>query len=322
VPPVPATSVKTITWPPLARTSLLVGVVAVTASSIFGTALGVTAGYFGGWWDSLVMRVVDVWQAIPYLVLALAIAVVLGPGLETLIFVLVLGTWTTFARVLRGEALVFRASEAVLAARVLGATHRRILVRHVVLHLSGSLAVLTSLTVGSTILFEASPPTLAMKIVLVPKLMLDRGRLRLHGTGDELDVVAATGYQAADAFGPQRSDDAGGTASPVVACQRGSADLESIHQRQKIVAQHGLLSRARGVGRQEARGAVAAKVGCNDTTACLNQMRRDLVVGVNIVREPVQQHDGRAILGTTLFVGNAEYTRIHVLQHGYSASRY
>ena len=139
-----------------ARTSLLVGLVAIAASALFGALVGVTAGYFGGWWDGLVMRVVDVWQAVPYLVLALAIAVVLGPGLETLVLVLALGTWTTFARVLRGETLAFRTSETVLAARVLGASHGRILTRHVLLQLSGSLAVLGSLLLGSTILFEAS----------------------------------------------------------------------------------------------------------------------------------------------------------------------
>jgi peptide/nickel transport system permease protein len=138
------------------RTSLLVGVLAVLASGLFGLVVGVTAGYFGGWWDALVMRVVDIWQAVPYLVLALAVAVVLGPGLETLIIVLALGTWMTFARVLRGETLAIRVSDAVLAARVVGASNRRIMLWHVLPRLSGSLAVLGSLMIGSTILFEAS----------------------------------------------------------------------------------------------------------------------------------------------------------------------
>jgi peptide/nickel transport system permease protein len=147
-----------------ARTSLLVGFVAVAVSAVFGALLGVSAGYFGGWWDSLVMRVVDIWQALPYLVLALAIAVVLGPGLETLIVVLALGTWTTFARVLRGEALALRTTDAVLAALVIGASHPRILARHVLLSVSASLAVLGSLLLGSTILFEASLSFLGLGI--------------------------------------------------------------------------------------------------------------------------------------------------------------
>ncbi|HEV7666306.1 MAG TPA: ABC transporter permease, partial [Chloroflexota bacterium] len=125
-------------------------------SSTFGATLGLTCGYFGGWWDTVVMRVVDVWQAVPYLVLALAIAVVLGPGLETLILVLALGTWTTFARLVRSEALAVRARESVLAARVMGASEVRILARHVLPQVASTLVVTLSLVVASTILFEAS----------------------------------------------------------------------------------------------------------------------------------------------------------------------
>jgi peptide/nickel transport system permease protein len=82
--------------------------------------------------------------------------VVLGPGLETLVLVLALGTWTTFARLVRGEALAVRERESVLAARVIGASHRRILMRHVLPQIAGTLAVTLSLLVASTILFEAS----------------------------------------------------------------------------------------------------------------------------------------------------------------------
>jgi peptide/nickel transport system permease protein len=138
------------------RVSLLVGAAAIAISGIFGATLGLTCGYFGGWWDALLMRVVDVWQAVPYLVLALGIAVVLGPGLETLILVLALGTWTTFARLVRSEALALRERESVLAARVIGASHARIVLRHLVPQLAGTLAVTTSLMLASTILFEAS----------------------------------------------------------------------------------------------------------------------------------------------------------------------
>src|SRR5205085_2123536 len=95
---------------------------------------------------------------------ALAIAVVLGPGAETLIVVLALGTWMTFARVLRGEALAIRGGDVVLAARVVGASNRRIMLRHVLPQLTGSLAVLGSLMIGSTILFEASLSFLGLGI--------------------------------------------------------------------------------------------------------------------------------------------------------------
>ena len=138
------------------RVSLLVGVAAVALSGAAGSVLGLSSGFFGGWWDGLLMRVVDVWQAVPYLVLALAVAVVLGPGLQNVVVVLALSTWTTFARVVRSQALSVRESEVVLAARVLGATNGRILWRHVFPQVSGTIVVLCSVLVPSTILFEAS----------------------------------------------------------------------------------------------------------------------------------------------------------------------
>jgi peptide/nickel transport system permease protein len=84
------------------------------------------------------------------------VAVVLGPGLQTAILVLALATWTTFTRIVRGEALALRDSPIVLAARVLGAGDTRILRAHVLPLLAGTLAVTASLMTGSSILFEAS----------------------------------------------------------------------------------------------------------------------------------------------------------------------
>jgi peptide/nickel transport system permease protein len=138
------------------RVSLLVGVTAVVLSGAAGSLLGLTSGYFGGWWDALLMRVVDVWQAVPYLALALGIAVVLGPGVQNVVLVLALSSWPTFARIVRGQALSVRTSEAVLAAQVLGATDLRILLQHVLPQVAGTMVVLASLLVPSMILFEAS----------------------------------------------------------------------------------------------------------------------------------------------------------------------
>ena len=138
------------------RVSLLIGVAAVALSGTAGSALGLTCGFFGGWWDALVMRVADVWQAVPYLTLALGLAVVLRPGLETVVLVLALGSWTTFARVVRSQALSVRASESMLAARVVGASDLRILRAHLLPQVAGVVVVLCSLLVPSTVLFEAS----------------------------------------------------------------------------------------------------------------------------------------------------------------------
>ena len=139
-----------------ARVSLLVGLGGASLSALLGTSLGLTAGYAGGWWDSVIMRVVDVWQAIPFTILAIAVAVILGPSLRNVILVLGISSWVNYARVVRGETLAQRNSEIVLSARVIGAAHPRILLRHVLPQVTASIIVLSSLLVASMILFEAS----------------------------------------------------------------------------------------------------------------------------------------------------------------------
>ncbi len=147
-----------------ARNSLAISMAAVLLAGTLGTLVGLTAGYFRGWWDALAMRVADVWQAIPYLILAVAVGVVLGPGLQNLVLVLALTTWVTFARVVRSETLSVARSEMVLAARVLGATDFRIILRHVFPQVAATTAVLGSLMLGSMVLFEASLSFLGLGI--------------------------------------------------------------------------------------------------------------------------------------------------------------
>jgi peptide/nickel transport system permease protein len=128
----------------------------VSLSAVLGIFLGLSAGYAGGWWDTLVMRVVDVWQAVPFTVMAIAVAVILGPSLQNVILVLGISSWVNYARVVRGETMAQRNGQIVVAARVLGATHLRIALRHVLPQVSASIIVLSSLLVASMILFEAS----------------------------------------------------------------------------------------------------------------------------------------------------------------------
>jgi peptide/nickel transport system permease protein len=139
-----------------ARVSLLVGVCGAVLSALLGTSLGLTAGYFGRWWDAIIMRVVDVWQAIPFTVLAIAVVVILGPSLQNVILVLGVTSWVNYARVVRAETLAQRNGELVVAARVIGASPARILLWHVLPQVTASIIVLTSLLVASMILFEAS----------------------------------------------------------------------------------------------------------------------------------------------------------------------
>jgi peptide/nickel transport system permease protein len=139
-----------------ARVSLLVGLGGAAIAAILGTALGLTAGYSGGWRDSVIMRLVDVFQAIPFTILAIAVAVILGPSLRNVIIVLGISSWVNYARIVRGETLAHRNSEIVVAAEVVGANHMRILLRHVLPQVTASIIVLSSLLVASMILFEAS----------------------------------------------------------------------------------------------------------------------------------------------------------------------
>lgn len=139
-----------------ARISLVVGALGVALSGGIGVTLGLLAGYFGGWWDRAIMRFADVQQAIPSLVLAIAVVALLRPSLVNLIAVLAITTWFTFARVVRSEVLSLRETLLVEAARVVGATQARIILRHVLPNVSASIIVLGSLMAANLILFEAS----------------------------------------------------------------------------------------------------------------------------------------------------------------------
>jgi peptide/nickel transport system permease protein len=139
-----------------ARVSLLVGVGGAGIAAILGTTLGLTAGYVGGWCDTLIMRVTDVFQAVPFTILAIAVVVILGPSLRNVIVVLGVSSWVNYARVVRAETLAQRNSEIVVAARLIGASNLRIVTRHVLPQVLASIVVVTSLLVASMILFEAT----------------------------------------------------------------------------------------------------------------------------------------------------------------------
>src|SRR5581483_6824144 len=139
-----------------ARVSLTVGLVGVALSGGVGISLGLVAGYLGRRWDRIIMRVADVQQAIPALVLAIAVAAVLKPSVANLIVVLAITTWFTFTRVVRAEVLAIREMLFVEAARVVGADDGRIIVRHILPNAAASIIVIATLMVGNLILFEAS----------------------------------------------------------------------------------------------------------------------------------------------------------------------
>jgi peptide/nickel transport system permease protein len=139
-----------------ARVSLVVGVAAALLAGSLGVVLGLIAGYHGGWPDALLSRVADVQQAIPFLILAIAVAVIVGPSLTNVVLVLAVTAWVSYFRVVRAEVLSVRESLLVDAARTLGASTPRIVVRHVLPNVSASVIVIASLMVANMIIFEAS----------------------------------------------------------------------------------------------------------------------------------------------------------------------
>lgn len=139
-----------------ARTSLLIGVTATFLTLSVALVAGIVAGYFGGWVDSSISRVVDVVAAFPFLLFAIAMAQVLGASVPTVIFVIAFFSWFYTARVFRSEILALREREFVEAARALGASNMRIMVKHLFPHLIGSLIVYGTLLVSTSIGFEAA----------------------------------------------------------------------------------------------------------------------------------------------------------------------
>jgi peptide/nickel transport system permease protein len=139
-----------------ARVSLSVGVVAVGIGGTLGTLLGLTAGYFGGRVDDVIMRLADIQLAFPFILLAIMVLVVLGAGVLNLVLVLGIGQWVTYARISRGETISQREKEYIEAAHSIGASNARIMFRGILPNILAPLIVIASFNVASVILAEAS----------------------------------------------------------------------------------------------------------------------------------------------------------------------
>ncbi|HEU4734089.1 MAG TPA: ABC transporter permease [Kofleriaceae bacterium] len=140
-----------------ARSALELSVIVVAISSVLGLAVGTVAGWFGGAVDEVVMRVVDILMAFPGILLNIAIvATVAHPGVPLTIAALCANGWVGYARVARGQVLALRERDYVAAAVALGASHRRVMARHLIPNLMGPAMVQMSFGLGSVILIEAS----------------------------------------------------------------------------------------------------------------------------------------------------------------------
>ncbi|MGG5817422.1 ABC transporter permease [Falsiroseomonas sp. HW251] len=138
------------------RVSLLAGLAVVVLGTVLGTLIGGIAGFAGGWLDEALMRFTDLMLTIPSLILAMAIAAALGPGLTNMVVAIALSWWPGYARLVRGEVIARKEETYVLAARALGASRARLLLRHVLPNILSPVIVKMSLDMGFTILTVAA----------------------------------------------------------------------------------------------------------------------------------------------------------------------
>jgi peptide/nickel transport system permease protein len=147
-----------------ARTALFVGFTCAIVGSTFGLVLGVASAYFGGMFDLIIQRVVDVIMAFPLIILALAVVATLGPGVENVIIAITIPFIPQCARVVRSNALAIREIPYVDAARALGFGHMRIILRHMVPNVMAPFLIMLTSFLGQAILLEASLSYLGMGV--------------------------------------------------------------------------------------------------------------------------------------------------------------
>ena len=139
-----------------ARISLVVGAIALTFGFMVGTTMGIVSGYAGGWIDEVISRIVDIWQALPFLMVALVCVLLFGQSLELLLVLMALLAWNPFVRVVRSQTLSIKNEPYVDLARVAGCSLPRILIRHILPGVINTAVVIATLAVGNLILAEAA----------------------------------------------------------------------------------------------------------------------------------------------------------------------
>jgi len=147
-----------------ARVSIIVGFAGVLISGIFGTFLGVLAGYFGGKIDAVIMRVTDMMLSLPYILIAIAIIGAIGPSLTNIIIVLGITQWVGYTRIIRFEAMSLSKSEFIEMAIISGNRWWRILLVHILPNVLNTAVVLATLDVGKMIIFEAAMSFLGLGV--------------------------------------------------------------------------------------------------------------------------------------------------------------
>jgi peptide/nickel transport system permease protein len=147
-----------------ARISLITATAAIVVAGSLGVLLGLIAGYFGGLLDMTIMRIVDAFLALPFILMALALVAALGAGLGNIVLVMILTNWARYARLVRSEVLSIKERDFVTLARIAGVSRLRIAWRHVLPNAINSVAVLAVLDFGRAIILESSLSFLGLGI--------------------------------------------------------------------------------------------------------------------------------------------------------------
>lgn len=138
------------------QASVIVGIFGVIAGALLGSVAGLIGGYLGGFADALVMRLVDAFLSVPIILFAVLLAIVMEPGIVTVVIAAAIAIWARFARVVRGEVLSLRERPFIESARAIGAKDWRMMTKHLLPNLWATIITLASLQVGSIIILEAS----------------------------------------------------------------------------------------------------------------------------------------------------------------------
>ena len=138
------------------RTALFVGIITVFFSAVFGVLIGGLGAFYGGFLDNIVMRIVDLFMSIPFLIAIIVLTTVMGKGLDKIIIALIFFGWRSYARIMRSEVLAVKEEGYILAAKGIGVSSSRIFFRHIIPNAIHPIIVLISINIGRIVLIAAA----------------------------------------------------------------------------------------------------------------------------------------------------------------------
>lgn len=156
------------------RTAFQVGFIVIASVIVIGLFLGSIAGYFGGILDEIIMRTTDIFLAFPPLILAMAVTIALSASIESVMIAIIVVSWPSYARVIRGDILAIREEDYIEASRSVGASHLRIIIRHVLPNSIYPIFIMASLDIGAVVLTAAALSFLGLG---VPEGYADWGQM-------------------------------------------------------------------------------------------------------------------------------------------------